>query len=480
MRARKIALIWILLIFMLAACGSEGTPTAGVLGEGYYPVSETFTHFYESRDGPHTLGAAISPEFAEDGVLVQYFENGRLEYHPQLPAESQIILANLGEITYGPSPCVPPESVVSGALYFSATCHSVRPEFRPFFEKYGGVSFFGYPISEAYVEDGHLMQVFERMAIVWDGARAEDQQFGLARLGSRACANNNCLIPPSSENIRTSTPTAPPTLDTIEAFYLTHGGERVFGLPLGGRQTGSDSAVEQVFENAVLYENPAASEGVSFRPLGLQTLGGPAPSAPQLDDPNSGYFDKYGHNVAYGVYDFYRKYGGEAVFGFPLDELHVAGDHLEQHFENIAITWHLNLPTDQAVQLMNLGQRTLPPQPSFTLPPSVQPQMLFVVTEPEFSVLEAEKKQQTLRAWVADENGLPVVGARVTFVMNTPSGELKYVINATDANGFASVTFKLKSYKPGDFMFYSATAAYGGLTASKDDAFVPWDEKLKP
>ncbi|MEK7326291.1 MAG: hypothetical protein AAB217_13640, partial [Chloroflexota bacterium] len=249
-----------------------------------------FQEFYEGHGGLAMFGAAISPELVENGVQVQYFENGRLEFHPQLPEGNQVILGNLGETEYGPTPCVLPESVASGALYFNPTCHSVSPEFRSYFLEHGGVSFFGYPITEMHIEDGRFVQVFERAVIVWDGNQPVGSRFSLSSVGSVACSksyfqclpvNNGIYIPP------TSTPAPQPTpTDLIDAFYNAHGGARVFGTPLGERQTGSDGAVEQVFENAVLYENPQASEGVSLRPLGLMALGAPEPPAHQLDDPN--------------------------------------------------------------------------------------------------------------------------------------------------------------------------------------------------
>jgi hypothetical protein len=477
MSAHKIALIWVAASLVLAACGSSSTLTTPESAEGY-PVAPAFLEFYEGHDGLTVLGAAISPELVENGVQVQYFEKGRLEYHPQLPEGNQVILGNLGETLYGASPCVPPESVASGALYFSATCHSVSPEFRAYFLKRGGVPFFGYPLSEMYIQDDRFVQIFERAVIVWDGRRPDGFRFSLASLGSLACGNSGCSGGHGGYTPALSTPTPQPTAtDLIDAFYNAHGGARVFGLPLGGRQTGSDGAVEQVFENAILYENPRASEGVSLRPLGLKTSGFPEPPAQQLDDPNSAYYSKYGHNVAYGIYTFYKNYGGEAVFGQPINELRVVGDHLTQHFENVIVTWRLGLPADQAVQLVNLGQQTLAPQSTGPGPVSAPPQLLLVTTKPTHPVLTEETKQQTLQAWVRDENGRPVAGATVTFTVNTPGGELKYVINATDADGLASVTFTLKSYVPGDFMMYNATASYSGLKASKSGAFMPWDKQ---
>ncbi|MGH2523780.1 MAG: hypothetical protein ACRDH2_14845, partial [Anaerolineales bacterium] len=149
--------------------------------------------------------------------------------------------------------------------------------------------------------------------------------------------------------------------DSITRFYQNHGGARVLGQPLTGRWAGSDGAAERVFENAVLYENSAAPEGVSLRPLGLQALGQIEPPAPKLDVPESFYSTRYGHNVAYGMYRFYMAYGGEAVFGAPLTELRIESDQLVQYFENAVILWDTALPSDQAARLMDVGRRALTP-----------------------------------------------------------------------------------------------------------------------
>ena len=158
----------------------------------------------------------------------------------------------------------------------------------------------------------------------------------------------------------TGAPTAPPSpnpADPISRFYEQHGGARVFGPALSEHRAALDGVVEQIFANAILYENPAAPEGVTLRPLGLQTLGQPDPPAPKLDAAEAFYSTRYGHNVVYGIYTFYKTYGGEAVFGAPLTEVRAETGRLAQYFENAIITWDTRLPANQAAQLVALGQQ---------------------------------------------------------------------------------------------------------------------------
>ena len=60
-----------------------------------YAVQFGFKRFYDDRDGLTILGYPISNELQEDGVAVQYFQRGRLEYHPDRP--QPIVLGLLGD-----------------------------------------------------------------------------------------------------------------------------------------------------------------------------------------------------------------------------------------------------------------------------------------------------------------------------------------------------------------------------------------------
>ena len=329
-----------------------------------------------------------------------------------------------------------------------------------------------------YIVDGRFIQHFERATIVWDGSKPVGFQYGLADLGSQLCVSAQCdpnaraggYAPP------TATPNPQPTqAERITAFYNAHGAIRIFGLPLTNVRQGADGALEQVFENAILYEDPSAPEGVSLRPLGLQKLGAPEPAVSPLDDPHSGYYEEYGHNVAYGFYDFYVAHRGDALFGSPISEYKIESDRFIQYFENVVVVLYLGLPYEQQAQLLDLGRQALAAEQSLTsTPPRTAPaQSLAVVTEPARRILNPTVEQQTLKAWVYDEIGLPIAGAGVVFTIHTPGGDLS-AATATDTAGLATYTYTLNSYNYGDFVIHEAAAAYGGLSASKSDSFVPW------
>lgn len=62
-----------------------------------YAVHFAFKRFYDERDGLTILGYPISNELHEAGTTVQYFQRGRLEYHPELPTDQRVVLGLLGD-----------------------------------------------------------------------------------------------------------------------------------------------------------------------------------------------------------------------------------------------------------------------------------------------------------------------------------------------------------------------------------------------
>jgi hypothetical protein len=167
----------------------EPTPAASVLGAGGEanqssaaipspgpppgpppPVSPQFEGFYYARGGERVLGRPIAPAEPVNGRMVQWFERARVEHWPEhggTPYELQ--LGRLGvEYTEGRSFINQGYFVSSPELrYFPVTGFAVGGAFLRFYDQYGGLDAFGYPISEEFDEvlpDGraYRVQYFER------------------------------------------------------------------------------------------------------------------------------------------------------------------------------------------------------------------------------------------------------------------------------------------------------------------------------
>lgn len=61
-----------------------------------FTVQDEFLTFYEQYDGELILGPPISDQTDLEGVRTQFFRNGRLEWHPELPLDQRIQLSSLG------------------------------------------------------------------------------------------------------------------------------------------------------------------------------------------------------------------------------------------------------------------------------------------------------------------------------------------------------------------------------------------------
>ncbi len=60
-------------------------------------LENAFGAFYAQNHGPLVLGAPLTNQIEEGQLRVQYFENGRLEWHPESPVSRQVQLTALGQ-----------------------------------------------------------------------------------------------------------------------------------------------------------------------------------------------------------------------------------------------------------------------------------------------------------------------------------------------------------------------------------------------
>ncbi len=68
----------------------QSFPPHGIL------VCHDFLKKYRELGGVAVLGYPISPVVIEDGIIIQYFRNGRLEWRPELPPNQRVRVGDLG------------------------------------------------------------------------------------------------------------------------------------------------------------------------------------------------------------------------------------------------------------------------------------------------------------------------------------------------------------------------------------------------
>ena len=76
------------------------TPTASISTETGHSLCYKFRDYWLQNGGLDRFGYPITEFTIEDGRIVQYFQRGRMEWHPEKPEGQRILLAPLGSIYY--------------------------------------------------------------------------------------------------------------------------------------------------------------------------------------------------------------------------------------------------------------------------------------------------------------------------------------------------------------------------------------------
>ncbi len=134
-----------------------------------------FLEYWQSHGGLPIFGFPITPEFYENGYTVQYFERNRFEYHPENAGTPyEVLLGLLGREKLNgenarnaaQSPYSQPAALapVQQSLFFKETNFGVSGKFLDYWQKNGGLSQFGFPITGEQTDPATKLtvQYFER------------------------------------------------------------------------------------------------------------------------------------------------------------------------------------------------------------------------------------------------------------------------------------------------------------------------------
>ena len=154
--------------------GEDQAVDGRLFAETGHRVSGAFLRYWTAHGGLRQFGFPISgvvvePEFGSGKPrLVQYFERNRFEYFPEATDPAyEVQLGRLGDELLGRNgvdwktlPRAPGSS--PDCLAFPETGHQICPPFRDYWERNGGLSLYGMPLTSAYDENGLTVQYFER------------------------------------------------------------------------------------------------------------------------------------------------------------------------------------------------------------------------------------------------------------------------------------------------------------------------------
>ena len=161
-------------------------PSTVYIPETGHSVDGVFLDSWRAWGGAASWGLPLTAEFQENGRIVQYYDYGRFEYHPDDPNGVVVQFGELGRQlqpfvlrrTSGSGSSAVNEAALAARAwapldaaaraesetwrFVPETGHAVAGEFKAFWEATGESGYLGNPLSEPYKLDGVTYQVFER------------------------------------------------------------------------------------------------------------------------------------------------------------------------------------------------------------------------------------------------------------------------------------------------------------------------------
>lgn len=187
----RIGLLLLLTTFLV---GSASLVASAQTEEGEYyietghNVREPFYKYFLANGGTARFGYPITEAYLDStGLMVQYFQKARLEWHPGNPDPYKVLLGSLSEeLGKKQAPISAnqiPAATDPNCVYFAETGHKVCNSFLKYFKTNGGAAVFGYPITEYIQENGRIVQYFQFALFEWHPNKPAGQRVLVANLG---------------------------------------------------------------------------------------------------------------------------------------------------------------------------------------------------------------------------------------------------------------------------------------------------------
>lgn len=284
-----ISLLSMLLVSMSFAwpgAAQQQTNPPQYFPETGHTVRPPFIDSFVRGGGVQQYGYPITDDYVDPatGLLIQYFEKARLEWHPGNSEPYKVQLGLLGDEMGKRQPPIPISAMPAAndptCLNFLETGHTVCQAFREFWVANGGLDRFGFPITQWVTENGMLVQYFQRARLEWNPNRNTVQvaPLGLiyyrwAKLDeSRLMAGNrtatiNAEQAPTAILARASVFQASPFVgDNQVAFVYVN---NQFGAPLAGAAV---TLIVHYADHDTSYQLPPTSAaGTTFQTFQVES-----------------------------------------------------------------------------------------------------------------------------------------------------------------------------------------------------------------
>lgn len=434
----KLTFISVSLLFILfiSACN----PSTAASARGIYIIDPTFSDFYREFGAEDVLGAAISPAINKDGVTYQYVVAGLMEYNPNLEPLKRFLFSPIANTEWKIKGPVEPAPMDSDAHYVNG--HKIWEEVTPLYDQYGP-DIIGLPLTSVMVNEAkqRYEQYFEGVGF-YRNISDPPGKIHLMPYGDWMCGNECRYLG--------SDPT-PPAPSYVQDFSAT---EQLFlqasarlgygftGAPLAAPLLGSDGNYQMVFENAVLYIDPADGHQIRLRPL--PSWLGISDEAP-VEAVEAGWLtffptqDGLGFNVPNSFTNYINAHGTAEYSGDPIGEYRSLSDGgYSQCFRYVCLEYHPTAPQGLQIRPHALGADYLSAGKKTNTASSSLNEALQINAWEEAPLIPSGQKQ--VIHIDAKQNSKPVSGVQVSLVVTQPDGITKtYTLEPTGQDGKTSI-----------------------------------------
>ncbi len=176
--------------------------------------------------------------------------------------------------------------------YFPQTGHSVQDDFLRFFNTRGGLEIFGYPLTEAFVESGRLVQYFQKVKMEAHPENPDPRKVELGlvgiQLGYAAPPIPAAEIPLSNDPYRRYySETGHTVVYAFLNYFDARGGLAIFGYPITEFERENGRFV-QYFQRARMEWHPELPSDKRVQVGNLSEIYATTQLSPDLLDPPRG------------------------------------------------------------------------------------------------------------------------------------------------------------------------------------------------
>ncbi len=429
-------LVALLIVILIISCSSP----AGISSRYTYPIDPAFSDFYRQFGGEKVLGPVISPVFTQDGGSYQYVLAGLLSYDPNQAPLKRFHFANVSSSDWQINKAG--ENIQNGPNLLYVNGHKIWEEINSLYTQFG-TDIMGLPLTGVVANDAkqRYEQYFEGMGF-YRNYTAPIGDVNLMPYGAWKCGNS----------CRYTTPDLPPPVSSYtpgtsatEQLFLQEAqrlGYAYTGAPLSSPYLGSDSNFQMVFENVVLYIDPAGGHQVRLRPLPFWLgIKSDKPVNLQVADWLSFYpiQDGNGYNIPKAFIGYINEHGGMEYSGEPITEYKTQADNgYSQCFMNICLVYHPTAPVDLVIRPGNLGYEyysiRIKPTPT---PPSMATSIQIMAWEEYPLIISGQRQTIYIES---GRSGKPLKGVEISLLVTGPDGISKtYALTPTGADGKTSI-----------------------------------------